>query len=142
MERKIRVAQIGCGKMSEYTMRYVLEKGGEIVLAFDKSAAIIDEDIGSIMGINKRNVVVESIRDLEKRLMEEQPDIAIVTTMSLLNDLEDVLRACVKSGVNVVTTCEEILNCFMNLIVWLKRIMLRLPDVVIKIFFGEVLLAI
>ena len=35
MDRKIRIAQYGCGKMSHYLMRYVLEKGGELVAAFD-----------------------------------------------------------------------------------------------------------
>ncbi len=31
MERKVRVAQYGAGKMSIYTMRYVYEKGGVIL---------------------------------------------------------------------------------------------------------------
>ena len=35
MKRKVKIAQYGCGKMSKYLMRYVLEKGGELVAAFD-----------------------------------------------------------------------------------------------------------
>lgn len=107
MERKIRVAQIGCGKMSKYTMRYVYEKSAEIVLAFDVSKDVIGTDIGSIMESENKGVVVEDIKSLESRLEEIKPDIAIVTTMSLLNDLEGVLRSCCKAQVNVVTTCEE-----------------------------------
>ncbi len=107
MERKVKVAQIGCGKMSKYTMRYVYEKGGEIVLAFDVAKDIIGLDIGEVMESGKKGVCVEDISSLEARLNEVKPDIAIVTTMSLLNDLGDVLRTCAKCRVNVVTTCEE-----------------------------------
>lgn len=107
MERKIRVAQIGCGKMAKYTMRYVEEKGAEVVLAFDVSEDIIGKDIGSITETRDKNVIVEDITNLEERLLEVKPDIAIVTTMSLLNDLGDVLRIVAKCHVNAVTTCEE-----------------------------------
>ncbi|MDR2252094.1 MAG: hypothetical protein LBD98_04685 [Endomicrobium sp.] len=50
MDRKVRVAQYGCGKMSVYTMRYVYEKRGEISVAFDIHPEIIGKDIGDIMG--------------------------------------------------------------------------------------------
>ena len=107
MERKVKIAQIGCGKMSAYTMRYAREKGAEIILAFDVDTNVVGRDIGVILDEKNTGVVVENISGLEQRLAEEKPDIAIVTTMSLLNDLGDILRICAKQHVNVITTCEE-----------------------------------
>ena len=40
-------------------------------------------------------------------LKEVKPDICIVTTMSLLNDVKDALLLCAKLGINAITTCEE-----------------------------------
>ena len=107
MDRKIRVVQYGVGKMSVYTMRYVYEKGGEIVGAIDVNPDVIGKDIGEIMGCEPKGVKVVSAQEAEKVLKETKPDIAIVTTMSLLSDVEDALMLCAKVGVNAITTCEE-----------------------------------
>ena len=107
MDRKVKVVQYGAGKMSVYTMRYVYEKGGEIVGAIDVNPDVIGKDIGEIMGCEPKGVKVVSAQEAEKVLKETKPDIAIVTTMSLLSDVEDALMTCAKVGVNAITTCEE-----------------------------------
>lgn len=107
MERKIKVAQYGTGNMSVYTMRYVYEKGASIVAAFDINPEKIGKDIGQIMGTDDIGVIINDAKDAEQVLMETKPDICIVTTMSLLNDVKDILLLCAKLGINVITTCEE-----------------------------------
>ncbi len=104
---KTKVVQYGAGKMSVYTMRYVYEKGGEIVGAIDVNPNVIGKDIGEIMGTENKGVKVVSNEDAEKLIKETKPDIVIVTTMSLIADVEDALMLCAKLGVNAITTCEE-----------------------------------
>lgn len=107
MERKLRVGQYGCGKMSVYTMRYVLEKGGEIVVAFDLNPKVIGKDIGDIIGTAPIGVVVQDAQKADEILSQVKPDICIVTTRSLLKDLEEPFLVCAKNGINVISTCEE-----------------------------------
>ena len=107
MDRKIKVVQYGAGKMSVYTMRYVYEKGGEIVGAIDLNPNVIGKDIGEIMGTENKGVKVVSIEEAENMMKQTKPDIAIVTTMSLISEVEDALMLCAKLGINAITTCEE-----------------------------------
>ncbi len=103
----LRIFQYGCGKMSVCTMRYVIENGGSIIGAVDINPDVIGKDIGEIIGTEKVGVVVESVDKAEELLTELKPDCAIVTTMSLLADVEEALMLCAKCGVNAITTCEE-----------------------------------
>ena len=63
MERKVKVIQIGVGKMSIYAMRYVYEKGGEIVGAVDINPNIIGKDIGKIIGTENKHVKVSKTEE-------------------------------------------------------------------------------
>ena len=103
----LRVVQYGCGKMSKYTMRYVYEKGGEIVGALDINPAVVGKDIGTIMECEDKGVVVTDVANARELLAELKPDACIVTTMSLLGDLEEALTICAELGINAITTCEE-----------------------------------
>ena len=108
MERKIRVVQYGCGKMSKYIMRYCFEKNVEVVGAIDINPKIIGKDISEVIGdgIN-RGVTISPKEDSMKLLSSLKPDICIVTTMSLLNDCSEILLLCASLGINAITTCEE-----------------------------------
>ena len=107
MNRKIKVAQYGCGKMSVYTMKYVYDKGAEIVAAFDINENIIGKDIGEIIGSEYKGVVVNDVKNAEKILKDTKPDICIITTMSLMVDVYDTFKLCAKHGINAISTCEE-----------------------------------
>ena len=107
MDRKIRVVQFGTGKMSVYTMRYCYEKGAEVVGAIDINPDVIGKDIGELMGEGDKGVTVTAKEQAEEMLKQTKPDIVIVTTMSLLKDVQDALLMCAKLGINAITTCEE-----------------------------------
>ena len=107
MERKVKVVQYGVGKMSLYTMRYVYEKDGEIVGAVDINPNVIGKDIGEILGTENKGVKVVSSENARQMLEETKPDIVIVTTMSLIKDVEEALMLCAELGINAITTCEE-----------------------------------
>ena len=104
---KIKVVQYGCGKMSAYTMKYAIEQGMEIVGAIDINPNIIGKDIGDIIGTDKQNVQVTDVKNAEEMLKKVNPDICIVTTMSLMKDVKEALMLCAKLGINAITTCEE-----------------------------------
>ena len=110
--KEINVVQIGTGKMSRYTMRYLLEKGCNLVGAFDINENIIGKSVHDLFEEVNSNVIVSNINDLDAKLKELKPDIAIVTTMSLLNDLGDVLKTCARNSVNAITTCEEAFDSY------------------------------
>ena len=46
-------------------------------------------------------------KQAREMLEQVKPDICIVTTMSLLNDVEEALKLCASLGINAITTCEE-----------------------------------
>ena len=104
---QIKVVQYGCGKMSKYTIRYVVEKGYKLVGAFDIDQSKFGVDAGEFAEIKKLNVKIEDAKNLKEVLLKKKPDIVIVTTRSLIAELEDVLTICAECGVNAITTCEE-----------------------------------
>ena len=103
----IKVVQFGCGKMSKYTMRYVMENGYELVGAIDINPAVIGKDVSEVIECDNVDVKISPVSEAENLLKEVKPDICIITTMSLMNDVKDALLLCARLGINAITTCEE-----------------------------------
>ncbi|NMB11279.1 MAG: dihydrodipicolinate reductase [Firmicutes bacterium] len=106
MREKIRVIQYGCGKMGRYFLRYLYEKGAEIVGAIDLNPALIGKDVGEVAGLGfKINVPIRS--DAEQVFSECDADACVIATRSLMPDVYDAFALAAKHGVNAISTCEE-----------------------------------
>lgn len=103
----IKFIQFGCGKMAKYTIRYALERGYKCVGAFDIDESKFGLDAGLYAGCDNIGIEIESSKNFVEQVKKSKPDIVIITTMSLIADVQEVLLNCAEAGVNAVTICEE-----------------------------------
>lgn len=111
MDRKVTFVQYGCGKMGKYLIRYGIEKGAELLGAFDMNPAVIGKDVSEIVGDGypEIGVKVSPASDADEVIGKLKPDVCIIATRSTVAELEEIFTICAKYGVNAITTCEEAL---------------------------------
>ncbi len=106
MHAKIRVIQYGCGKMGRVFLRYLQEKGAEIVGAIDMNPALEGKDAGEVAGLGmKLNVPITS--NAEAVFSSCDADACIIAVKSLMTDVEPAFEIAARYGVNAISTCEE-----------------------------------
>ena len=74
---KIKMVQFGCGKMSEWTVRYALEKGIEIVGCFDIDQSKIGKDIYEVFGKKPLGVKIMHANEFDQFLQQNEVDIVV-----------------------------------------------------------------
>ena len=106
MYEKIRVIQYGCGKMGRILLRYLYEKGAEIVGAIDTHPDLVGHDAGQVAGLPVRlNVPISD--DAEQVFADSDAQVAVIAISSLMDDVYPHLERAARHGVNAITTCEE-----------------------------------
>lgn len=102
----IRVVQIGIGPLGQRMVKFALERGGfEFVGAVDPSPEKAGKDLGELAGLPPLGVEVKP--SLKVALHGRSADAAILTTVSDMARIEPQVAELAAAGLNVVSTCEE-----------------------------------
>ena len=106
---KIRIAQFGLGPIGLETLKLAATKPwAEIVGGVDIDAAKIGQDLGVLteMKCLRGRPVCESLEELVAR---GRPDVIFHTTVSRFAEAFAQLEPMARQGINVVSSCEELL---------------------------------
>lgn len=102
----IKILQIGLGPLGIKTVQFATEKGFKIVAAVDKNPELIGKDLGEVCGLKKMGVKISG--SVKEAIKKKKPDVAVVTTVSSLKKLEPQVQEIAKTGLSIVSTCEEL----------------------------------
>ena len=86
MERKVTFVQYGCGKMGKYLMRYGLEKGAELLGAFDMNPALIGKDVSTVIehGYSDLGIKIMAASEADAFFADNKVDVCIIATRSTI----------------------------------------------------------
>jgi 4-hydroxy-tetrahydrodipicolinate reductase len=111
---KIRVVLFGVGAIGSNIARFLLEKKGvEIVGSIDIAKDKVGKDLGEVLGISRQLGVVIS-NDPKTILCKACADIVVHTTSSHFKDVYSQIAPLAEYGVNVISTCEELVYPFVS----------------------------
>lgn len=105
---KIKVIIYGCGVMGRKISQALLNKEiFKIVGAVDINPELVGKDLGEVLEIpEKLNIEIEQDADL--LFSRVKANTVVLTTTSHLKDIFPQITLCLKAGLNVISTCEEL----------------------------------
>ncbi|HLO48139.1 MAG TPA: hypothetical protein VK211_06925 [Kamptonema sp.] len=107
-EQKIRAIMWGCGMMGQMLIKYLHEKGIELVGAIDRNVSRVGKDVGEISELKKSlGILIRHPDEAEQVFQEANANVCIICTRSMMAELYSSLEMAAKHGVNTITTGEE-----------------------------------
>lgn len=111
--RPVKVVQFGVGPIGAELVKYALKKRGlEFVGAVDIDPNKVGKDLGEAVGGQGLGVSITD--DARKLLLKTKPDIVLHSTGSYLKDVKPQLLEIMRSGADIVSTCEELAYPFLK----------------------------
>ncbi len=105
----INVIQVGIGALGQQVLQYLSERDGvNVVGVVDLNPDLIGKDISEIVKTETTGVVVYKSLEEAKSKAKEKPEVAVLTTVSSIEKLVGQVEEAAKSGLHVVSTCEEL----------------------------------
>jgi len=101
-----KILQVGLGPLGQKTVQFAVARGMKIVAAVDRSPNLVGRDVGEVCGLKKLGVKISPT--VKEALKKKKADIAVVTTVSSLTRLEQIVTDIAKEKLSIVSTCEEL----------------------------------
>lgn len=112
--KNIKLIQVGLGPIGRKVVNYVIERTAlEFVAAVDPDTQIVGKDLGRVCGLEKTLGITVS-PDFPSAVENTKPDVAILTTVSGFEDIFPQAEQIIKSGISIVSTCEEMSFPWLN----------------------------
>jgi 4-hydroxy-tetrahydrodipicolinate reductase len=103
----MKVILYGIGSIGSQIARSVLNKPWlQVVGAVDAAPDKIGRDLGEIIGLKRNTGII--IQEADEVISKVQADVVIHSTSSRLREVFSQIETCLKSELNVVSTCEEL----------------------------------
>lgn len=105
---KIKVIIYGCGVMGKKTAEVLLDKQSFVIVgAVDIDPDLVGRDLGNILD-NPRQTGIIIEQNAVALFEKTEADAVVLTTSSHLKTVLPQIAQCIKAGLNVVSTCEEL----------------------------------
>lgn len=108
---QIKVVQVGLGPLGQKIVQFIDQRQGiEIIGAVDVDPNLKGKDLGQHCGLGEMGIQIkDSISACLANLKDQEPDAAILATVSSMEKITPQIEQIVACGLPVVSTCEELL---------------------------------